>query len=77
MQPYGFVELINPTDGSGNLSVMNMGSLVPFPFDSVTATYPSSTTETYTYKLGSDTVATVTVVYASSTKEVLTSVTRS
>ncbi len=45
--------------------------------DSVYATYPTSSTEKYTYKLLGKTVATVDVVYTDSTKAVLTSVIKS
>ena len=56
---------------------MPTASLVPFAFDAIEAAYPSSTTETYTYKRGGSTVATVTVTYTNSSKEVLASVARS
>lgn len=63
----------------GNLSVLNSDNLVPYAFDYIGATYPTSASEAYTYKTGGaggSTVATVTVVFTDSTKSVLTSVTR-
>ena len=42
--------------------------------DTIEATYPTDATEVYTYKDSGDTVATITVTYTDSTKEVLTSV---
>ncbi len=45
--------------------------------DSVYATYPTSSTEKYTYKLSGRTVATVDVIYTDSTKATLTSVIKS
>lgn len=56
-----------------------LGNLVNEKFDYVVATYPDAVTETYTYKSGGSggiTVATVTVVYTTSTKDVLSSVTK-
>ena len=61
-------------------SAINAGRLVSDNFDYVGASYPDTVTETYTYKTGGasgTTVAIVTVVYTTSTKDVLTSVTRS
>jgi hypothetical protein len=61
-------------------AINSLGKLVPESFDSIVATYPDTVTEVYTYKTGGlsgTTVATVTVVYTDSTKEVLTSVVRS
>lgn len=55
------------------------GSLVTEEFDYVAASYPDTVTEVYTYKTGGSdgtTVAVVTVVYTTSTKDVLSSVTR-
>lgn len=43
-------------------------------FDTIEATYPTDTTEVYTYKSSGDTVATITVTYTDDTKEVLSSV---
>lgn len=52
------------------------GKLVPERYDSIAAAYPNSTTETYTYKLSTDTVAVITVVYTDSTKANISTVTR-
>lgn len=55
------------------------GSLVTELFDAITVTYPSSTVEVYAYRTGGvsgSIVATVTVTYTTSTKDVLTSVVR-
>ena len=43
-------------------------------FDTIEATYPTDTTEVYTYKSSGDTVAAITVTYTDDTKEVLSSV---
>ena len=44
-------------------------------FDTIDVTYPTSTTELYTYKLAAATVRTVTVTYTTSAKEILLQVT--
>ena len=46
-------------------------------FDEIEAAYPNATTEEYTYKKNGNTVAKVTVVYTDSTKDCISSVTRS
>jgi hypothetical protein len=64
--------LVKVTGGLGSL-------LEGITYDYIGATYPSATTEVYTYRLGGSlgTVqATVTVVYTSSSKDTLLSVTR-
>lgn len=66
-------------DSNNNLNTINMGQLVPKVFDSIVATYPLTTQEVYTYKtggVGGATVATVTVNYSDSTKNTITSVSR-
>jgi len=48
-------------------------------YDYISVAYPNTTTEVYTFKTGGSggtTVATITVVYSDSTKEALTSVTK-
>ena len=68
----------NDIDDSNPLPVS--GSLVSEAFDYIGVSYPDTETETYTYKTGGSggtTVATVTVVYTTSSKDVLSSVTRS
>ena len=52
-------------------------TLVPEQHDEIQATYPTSSSEVYTYKLSGASVAVVTVTYTDATKEVLTSVVRS
>ena len=67
-------------DGTTYRNVLNIASLVPNAYDAIVATYPTDSSEVYTYKTGGvsgDTVATITVVYVDSSKEVLTSVVRS
>ncbi len=57
-----------------------INSLVTVPYDYIAATYPTASTEVYTYKSGGSSgtvVGIITVVYTDSTKEVLTSVTKS
>lgn len=65
------------TDLSGGGGGSGGGLLVGVVFDTITATYPNSTTEVYEYKAGgvSGTVnATVTVTYVDSTKAAIVSV---
>ena len=52
-------------------------TLVPEQHDEIQATYPTTSSEVYTYKLSGASVAVVTVTYTDATKEVLTSVVRS
>lgn len=55
-------------------------SLVPTTYDYIGVSYPDSTTEVYTFKIGGSggtTVSTVTVVYTDATKANLSSVTKS
>lgn len=68
--------LVNP-NGSINTNSTILGTLVPESFDTIEATYPTTSSEVYTYKKNSSTVATVTVTYTDSTKATLTSVVRS
>lgn len=66
-------------DGTTYRNVLNIASLVPASYDSIAVTYPSAVTEVYTYKAGGlsgDTVATITVTYSTSAKEILVSVVR-
>jgi hypothetical protein len=71
---YDRVQVDNTTGGLKTIG--SGGTLVPEKYDSITASYPSSSTEQYVYKLASTTVATVTVTYSDSTKTQLTSVVR-
>lgn len=63
-----------PADGYGNLKTVQYNKLIKSEFDSIYATYPDTVTEVYTYKRLGVTVGTVTVVYTTSTKDVITSV---
>jgi hypothetical protein len=51
-------------------------TLVPEKHDEIQATYPTSSSEVYTYKLSGVSVAVVTVTYTSDDKQTLTSVVR-
>ena len=56
------------------------GGQYPYGHDYIAVTYPTATTEVYTYKVGGSggtTVATVTVTYTDSTKENISSVDKS
>lgn len=65
------LKVTNP-DGSP----IGMGRLVTERFDSVVASYPTTSTEVYSYSYQNATVAEVTVTYSDSTKETLTSAER-
>lgn len=67
---------LNP-DGSLPVTAAINNTLVPEQHDEIQATYPTTSSEVYTYKLSGVSVAVVTVTYADATKEVLTSVVRS
>lgn len=67
------------SDFDSPVPVLNMGQLVPNVFDAISVAYPTSSQETYTYKIGGVagvTVAVVTVTYTDASKNVLTSVAR-
>ena len=68
-----FIKVVN-ADSYGNF--ISSGKLVYEPFDEVAITYPTTSTELYTYKLDSTDVATVLVTYSDATKENLTNVKR-
>lgn len=59
---------------------VNAGNLLEgIVFDYIGASYPTSTSEVFTYKIGGSggtTQATITVVYTDATKEFISSVTR-
>jgi hypothetical protein len=59
-----------------SLQVANVGDLVKEAYDTILATYPTTSSEVYTYKSGATTVAVVTVTYTSSSKVDLQSVVR-
>lgn len=67
---------LNP-DGSLPVTAAINNTLVPEQHDEIQATYPTTSSEVYTYKLSGVSVAVVTVTYADATKEALTSVVRS
>lgn len=66
-------------DGKGYVRTFNAGPNAPvFNYDYIAVTYPVNTTEVYTYRLGGagGTIqATLTVVYTSSSKNDLSTVT--
>jgi hypothetical protein len=68
-------------DASGALRTKSVsGALITEAFDYISAAYPTSTTEVYTYKsggAGGTTVGTVTVTYVDATKAQVSSVARS
>jgi hypothetical protein len=68
----------NSDDGTGRraLHVKSLNQLVTEKYDSIYATYPTSTTEVYTYQLNAVSVAVVTVTYTNATKEVFVSAVR-
>jgi hypothetical protein len=67
---------INPATEETLQSLVDLtaqtGIIIP-ESDSVYATYPTSETEVYTYKLNGSTVATLLVTYSDSTKEIFIS----
>ena len=57
------------------IKTKGVGALVDgVDYDTVTATYPTTSSEVYTYTLSAATIRVVTVTYTDTTKEVLTSV---
>lgn len=64
---------INP---DGSINEIRLNSLVPYKYDTINATYPTTTEEIYTYKYLGSTVAVVTVDYVDATKERLVSIVR-
>lgn len=59
------------------ITVAGGGSIIDgISFDTVNVTYPTSTTEVFTYLLSSVTQATVTVTYSDASKKNITSVAR-
>lgn len=67
-------------DSSGNqVTSFVAPGLVTAAFDYIAVTYPTTSSEVYTYKSGGSggtTVATITVVYTTSAKDILSSVTK-
>ena len=73
--------VIDPTKNALMTSIPDWvntkNTLVTVPYDYIWATYPTTSSEVYTFKTwwsGWTTVATITVTYSDSTKEVLSSV---
>jgi hypothetical protein len=66
---------LNP-DGSLPVTAAINNTLVPEQHDEIQATYPTTSSEVYTYKLSGASVAVVTVTYTSDDKQTLTSVVR-
>lgn len=67
----------NKFDTSGNIKIA-AGLTIP-QHDYISVAYPNGTTEVYTYKTGGAsgaTVSTVTVVYTTTAKELLSTVTK-
>jgi hypothetical protein len=71
---------VKPLVGADGYLITNTNNvLVDEKYDYVAVTYPLDTTEVYTFKYGGasgDTVATVTIVYVDSTKEYVSTVTK-
>ena len=71
----------NPaTEAKQDDEIVMLGSIAGFnipEYDTIEATYPTGTTEVFTYKKATATVGVITVAYSDSTKEVLISVTKS
>jgi len=67
-------------DTSANATLDNLlgaGNIIgDIKFDEIQVTYPTTTTEVYTYKLATATTATVTITYVDTTKCDITSVVR-
>lgn len=67
------------SEGKISLDVTSVNSLVSERYDYIGVTYPTGTSEVYTFRYGGvagTIVATVTVVYTTATKELLSSVTK-
>lgn len=64
-------------DSQDRFRITPTNALVTDPYDNIQVTYPDAITEVYTYKLGSTTTSTVTVVYTDASKASLSSVTKS
>jgi hypothetical protein len=71
-------KVINPATEAGQQEIINSLAGFDIPvYDEIQATYPTTTTEVYTYKNGGVTVGTLTVTFTNSTKDVLVSVVKS
>lgn len=67
----------DPTTGRLKVEGTGTTQLISEEHDEIQVTYPTGTTEVYTYKLATVTVATVTVTYSDSTKAAIVSVVKS
>lgn len=70
--------LYNETTGGLNVTPIS-GTLVSAAYDYISVSYPSATTEVFTYKSGGSggtTVSTITVSYTDGTKENISTVAR-
>ena len=76
-----YQKFVETADGNASVRVTNIGTfLAGIIFDSVVATYPTTSSEVYTYKTGGvsgTTVATITVTYTGSDKLTFSSVVKS
>ena len=75
-----YQKFVETADGNAAVRVTSIGEMLSgISYDSILASYPTDSSEVYSYYnngLSGDLVATVTVVYTDSTKNVLTSVVR-
>ena len=72
-----YQKFVETNSGDAAVRVSSIGEMLSgISYDSITASYPTTSSEVYTYTLSSVTVATITVVYTTATKDVLTSVVR-
>ena len=68
--------LIGSVSVNGTANVLQTNTLVPYNYDNIAATYPTTTQEVYVYKTGLTTVATITVNYTDASKNSISSVVR-
>lgn len=64
-------------EGSVAVRVLSSTALSPLEYDTITVTYPTATSEVYTYSLTGSPVGVITVTYVDSTKEQISTVVRS
>lgn len=73
-----YQKFVQTNSGDAAVRVSSIGEMLSgISYDSITASYPTTSSEVYTYTLASVTVATITVVYTTAIKDVLTSVVKS
>ena len=63
-----------PTDTAQEVLIGNGELVSGIDYDEIAVTYPTTTTEVFTYKLSAVTIKTITVTYTDDIKNVLTSV---